>query len=222
MGRRAAQRPVNRLTVSVRLTRREILYRDTYGTSMCARVTHAIVLKRRNVRRDARRGRAWRGDARTHARVRECVRACVGACNARERCARRLFRYCCYCWGNNRPSIGCPGTMYLFRCGQGCSIDRPPFAKKHRERIVLNSPVQWWIRWEFPSSNILANNFDKEIRRAFLEYSGGERGWWKSADRRSLLLLLLLLASILIKGKTRLANGTNGPVNDGTRWRQPR
>lgn len=146
MGRRAAQRPVNRLTVSVRLTRREILYRDTYGTSMCARVTHAIVLKRRNVRRDARRGRAWRGDARTHARVRECVRACVGACNARERCARRLFRYCCYCWGNNRPSIGCPGTMYLFRCGQGCSIDRPPFAKKHRERIVLNSPVQWWIR----------------------------------------------------------------------------
>jgi len=47
----------------------------------------------------------------------------------RERCAGRLFRYCCYCWGNNRPSIGRLGTMYLFRCGQRCSIDQdPPFA----------------------------------------------------------------------------------------------
>lgn len=44
----------------------------------------------------------------------------------RERCAGRLFRYCCYCWGNNRPSIGRLGTMYLFRCGQRCSIDRDP------------------------------------------------------------------------------------------------
>lgn len=47
----------------------------------------------------------------------------------RERCAGRLFRYCCYCWGNNRPSIGRLGTMYLFRCGQRCSIDQDsPFA----------------------------------------------------------------------------------------------
>lgn len=53
----------------------------------------------------------------------------------RARCAR-LFRYCCYCWGNNRPSIGCSGTMYLFRCGQRCSIDR----QKSRDFSKLRAP----------------------------------------------------------------------------------
>lgn len=72
----------------------------------------------------------------------------------RERCAGRLFRYCCYCWGNNRPSIGRLGTMYLFRCGQRCSIDQdPPSAsleKVSREQERSSSEVFFRNLWYAP------------------------------------------------------------------------
>lgn len=84
------------------------------------------------------RARAWSAPS-VRARADAWVRA------TRERCAGRLFRYCCYCWGNNRPSIGRLGTMYLFRCGQRCSIDQdPPFAsveKAPRRPVERSSSV---------------------------------------------------------------------------------
>lgn len=131
--------------------------------------------------------------------------------------------------------------MYLFRCGQGCSIDRPPFAKKPRERIVLTqtrpppmvdttqrNKYRKYSSFLGPISRpVLANNFAKELvirgYHAFLESGvNGIKGVVKvdgsllSRSKIAIITFDPIPINSLAKGKTRPINGTNGSVNGET------